>query len=86
MFIYSKRNFIVRLSDGSSYRIAKDCTGEIPGRVAETKLIKDAVSAGLIVTPSSHKDAEIADKIDEAKEVEETKDIRPDAKAKKSKK
>ena len=51
MFIVSKKKFIVRRADGSSYLIRKDYIGEIPGDVAESNLVQKAIRGGSIAVP-----------------------------------
>ena len=50
MFIVSKKKFIVRRADGSSYLIRKDYIGEIPGDVAESNLVQKAIRGCLLYT------------------------------------
>ena len=59
MFIVSKRNFMVRRADGSSYRIAKDFIGEIPEDVAQSVLVQQAICGGLISTPEGKTDGQL---------------------------
>lgn len=59
MFISSKKNFLVRLDDGSTYRIRRDYIGNIPDKVAESYLVQMAIKGGDIVTPESHSDKAI---------------------------
>jgi hypothetical protein len=79
MFIVSKRNFKLRLADGSVYKIAKDFIGEIPFEVAAHPLIQNAIDSGWITAPASHTDNDLyrADAIAERKAAEA--DLRPDA-------
>ena len=84
MFITSKRNLLVKLPDGSEYKIARDFVGEIPEELAEVDLIKLAISDGTIVTPKSKEDEVIEAAVEEAAELEN--DIRPDAEKKDVKK
>ena len=79
MFIVSKRNFKLRLADGSVYRIAKDFIGEIPFEVAAHPLVQNAIDSGWITAPASHTDNDLyrADAIAERKAAES--DLRPDA-------
>ncbi len=79
MFIISKRNFLVRRADGSSYIVKKDYIGEIPQDVFESTVIQGAIKGGLVATPKTHQDKEL-DKADaEAADKAESADIRPDA-------
>ena len=84
MFITSKRNLLIKLPDGSEYKIARDFVGEIPDELANVDLIKLAISDGTIVTPESKKDVGIEAAVEAASELEN--DIRPDAKKKDVKK
>lgn len=59
MFIFSKKNFLIRRADGSEYRIAKEYTGEIPEDIAQSRLVQNAVKGGSIVTPAGHSDKKI---------------------------
>lgn len=79
MFIVSKRNFKLRLADGTVYRIAKDYIGEIPFEVAAHPLVQNAIDSGWITAPAGHADADLyrADAIAERKAAEA--DLRPDA-------
>lgn len=79
MFIVSKRNFKLRLKDGTVYRIAKDFIGEIPFEVAAHPLVQNAIDSGWITAPAGHADADLyrADAIAERKAAEA--DLRPDA-------
>lgn len=79
MFIISKRNFLVRRADGSSYIVKKDYIGEIPQDVFESTVIQGAIKGGLVATPKTHQDKELY-KADAESEVKaDTADIRPDA-------
>lgn len=80
MFIISKRNFLVRRADGSSFLIKKDFVGDIPDDVFESGLVQGAIKGGLIAAPESKKDKDIykADEKADAKAADA--DIRPDAK------
>lgn len=79
MFIVSKRNFKLRLADGTVYRIAKDFIGEIPFEVAAHPLIQNAIDSGWITAPASHADKALyeADAVAAQKAAEA--DLRPDA-------
>ena len=79
MFIVSKRNFKLRLADGSVYRIAKDFIGEIPFEVAAHPLIQNAIDSGWVTAPASHADKALyeADAVAAQKAAES--DLRPDA-------
>lgn len=79
MFIVSKRNFKLRLADGTVYRIAKDFIGEIPFEVAAHPLVQNAIDSGWITSPAGHSDNDLyrADAIAERKAAEA--DLRPDA-------
>ena len=79
MFIISKRGFKFRFPDGSFYRVDRDFVGDVPGRVAEHPLFKAAVSGGEIMTPDTHKDADIYRAEENAVKAAERADIRPDA-------
>lgn len=56
MFIFSKKNFLIRRADGSEYLIAKGYTGEIPEDIAQSRLVQNAIKGGSIVTPAGHSD------------------------------
>ena len=79
MFIVSKRNFKLRLADGSVYRIAKDFIGEIPFEVAAHPLIQNAIDSGWVTAPANHADKALyeADAVAAQKAAES--DLRPDA-------
>lgn len=79
MFIVSKRNFKLRLKDGTVYRIAKDFIGEIPFEVVAHPLIQNAIDSGWITAPTSHADKALyeADAVAAQKAAEA--DLRPDA-------
>lgn len=79
MFIVSKRNFKLRLADGTVYRIAKDFIGEIPFEVAAHPLIQNAIDSGWITAPAGHADKALyeADALAAQKAAEA--DLRPDA-------
>ena len=79
MFIVSKRNFKLRLADGTVYRIAKDFIGEIPFEVAAHPLIQNAIDSGWITAPAGHADKALyeADAVAAQKAAEA--DLRPDA-------
>lgn len=78
MFIMSKRNFLVKRADGSTYRVKKDFVGDIPQDVYDSSVIQGAIQGGLVVTPSSHKDAALYQADEAAQEKEAAADIRPD--------
>lgn len=76
MFIMSKRNFLVRRADGTSFLIKKDFVGDIPKDIAKSTVVTGAIKGGLIVVPSSHKDKDMHKAADEAKKTEDKADIR----------
>ena len=80
MFIVSKRNFLVRRADGTSYLVKKDYVGDVPDDVFGSRLIQGAMKTGLVIAVQSHKDKELI-AADEAQEKQEAADTRPDAKA-----
>lgn len=82
MFIISKRNFLVRRADGSSYIVKKDYIGEIPQDVFESTVIQGALKGGLVAAPESHKDKALYEADAEAADKADAVDIRPDAKNK----
>ena len=82
MFIISKRNFLVRRADGSSYIVKKDYIGEIPQDVFESTVIQGALKGGLVAAPESHKDKALYEADVEAADRADAVDIRPDAKNK----
>lgn len=82
MFIISKRNFLVRRADGSSYIVKKDYIGEIPQDVFESTVIQGALKGGLVAAPESHKDKALYEADTEAADKADAVDIRPDAKNK----
>lgn len=79
MFIMSKRTFLVKRADGSTYRVKKDFVGDIPQDVYDSSVIQGAIQGGLVVSPSSHKDAALYRADEAAQEKEAAADIRPDA-------
>lgn len=79
MFIVSKRNFKLRLADGSVYRIAKDFIGEIPFEVAAHPLIQNAIDSGWVTAPASHADKALYEADAEAAQKAAEADLRPDA-------
>lgn len=79
MFIVSKRNFKLRLADGTVYRIAKDFIGEIPFEVAAHPLIQNAIDSGWITAPASHADKALYEADAEAAQKAAESDLRPDA-------
>ena len=81
MFIVSKRNFLVRRADGTSYLVKKDYVGDVPDDVFGSRLIQGAMKTGLVSAVKSHKDKDLIAADDEAQEKQEAADIRPDAKA-----
>lgn len=82
MFIVSKRNFLVRRADGTSYLVKKDYVGNVPDDVFNSRLIQGAMKTGLVIAVQSHKDKELIAADEEAQEKQEAADIRPDAKEK----
>lgn len=82
MFIVSKRNFLVRRADCSSYFIRKDFVGEIPQDVYQSGLVQGAIQGGLIAVSDNSEDKILQDAEEKAAKVEAAKDIRPDAKTK----
>ena len=81
MFIVSKRNFLVRRADGTSYLVKKDYVGDIPDDVFNSPLIQGAMKNGLVIAVQSHKDKDLIAADEEAQEKQAAADIRPDAKA-----
>ena len=79
MFIVSKRNFKLRLADGSVYRIAKDYIGEIPFEVAAHPLIQNAIDSGWITAPAGHADKALYEADADAALKAAEADLRPDA-------
>ena len=79
MFIVSKRNFKLRLADGTVYRIAKDFIGEIPFEVAAHPLIQNAIDSGWITAPAGHADKALYEADAEAVLKAADADLRPDA-------
>lgn len=82
MFIISKRNFLVRRADGSSYIVKKDYIGEIPQDVFESTVIQGAIKGGLVSTPETHRDKALYEADAKAEAKADAADIRPDAKDK----
>lgn len=81
MFVVSKRNFLVRRADGTSYLVKKDYVGDIPDDVFNSPLIQGAMKTGLVIAVQSHKDKDLIAADEEAQEKQAAADIRPDAKA-----
>lgn len=79
MFIVSKRNFKLRLADGTVYKITKDFIGEIPFEVAAHPLIQNAIDSGWITAPASHADKALYEADAEAAQKAAEADLRPDA-------
>lgn len=79
MFIMSKRTFLVKRADGSTYRVKKDFVGDIPQDVYESSVIQGAIKGGLVAAPGSHKDAALYQADEASQEKESAADIRPDA-------
>lgn len=79
MFIISKRNFLVRRADGSSYIVKKDYIGEIPQDVFESTVIQGAIKGGLVSTPETHRDKALYEADAKAEAKADAADIRPDA-------
>lgn len=79
MFIIAKRGFKFRFHDGSVYKIARDHVGEVPDYVAKHPLFIAAVRGGEIMTPDTHRDADIHRAEEVAAEAFKKTDIRPDA-------
>lgn len=79
-FIISKRNFLVRQADGSSYMVKKDFMGDIPDDVFNSGIIQGAIKGGLVATADTHKDAAIKKAVETAAKKEKAADKRPDAK------
>lgn len=84
MFIVSKRNFLVRRADGSSYLVKKDFVGEIPKDVFDSTVIQGAIKGGLAAVPSTRKDKDLYQAEQTAQEKEEECDLRPDTQAEKT--
>ena len=59
MFISSKVRFLVHRADGSKYVIPEGFVGEIPDDVGRSAIVQLAIRGGEIVTPQSHKDADV---------------------------
>lgn len=81
MFVVSKRNFLVRRADGTSYLVKKDYVGDIPDDVFSSRLIQGAMKTGLVIAVQSHKDKDLIAADEEAQKKQGAADIRPDAKA-----
>ena len=79
MFIVSKRNFLVRRADGTSYLVKKDYVGDVPDDVFGSRLIQGAMKTGLVIAVQSHKDKDLIAADEEAEKKQEAVDIRPDA-------
>ena len=79
MFIVSKRNFKLRLADGTVYRIAKDFIGETPFEVAAHPLIQNAIDSGWITAPAGHADKALYEADADAALKAAEADLRPDA-------
>ena len=79
MFLVSKKNYLVRRADGSSYLIKKDYIGEIPDDVAGSSLVKKAIRGGSISIPEGKRDGQLEKADEKAKRNASKKDIRPDA-------
>lgn len=79
MFIVSKKNFLIRRADGSSFLIRKDFVGEIPADVAENWMVQGAIADGTIATPQGKKDAALEAAAAAAAEKAAESDIRLDA-------
>lgn len=79
-FIISKRNFLVRRADGSSYMVKKDFMGDIPDDVFNSGIIQGAIKGGLVATTDTHKDAAINKAVETAAKKEKAADKRSDAK------
>lgn len=82
MFIISKRNFLVRRADGSTYFIKKDFVGEIPQDVFESGIVQGALKGGFIAASANSADKDLQKAEENAAKTEAENDIRPDAKAK----
>lgn len=83
MFIISKRNFMARRADGSSYYIKKDYVGEIPQDVFESGIVQGAIKGGLIAASEKSSDKDMQKAEEKAEEAEAAADIRPDAQKRK---
>lgn len=86
MFIVSKKNFIFRLSDGSTFQVRRDYMGDVPDYLQEHPLFQAAVRGGDIMTPESTADKAIYKADDVSEAAQAAADIRPDAPAKKARK
>lgn len=78
MFIMSKRNFLVRRADGTSFLIAKDYAGDIPADIYQSTVVQGALKGGLIIEPSSRSDKDIYKAAEKADKAEKAADIRKD--------
>lgn len=67
MFISSKQKFLIHRANGESFVIPNGYLGEIPEDVAKSATVCLAIKGGQIVTPSSHKDADIAEAVEKPK-------------------
>ena len=79
-FIISKRNFLVRRADGSSYLVKKDFMGDVPEDVFNSGIIQGAIKGGLVATAETHRDKSIDKAVETAAKKEKAVDKRPDAK------
>lgn len=79
-FIISKRNFLVRRADGSSYLVKKDFMGDVPEDVFNSGIIQGAIKGGLVATAETHRDKAINKAVETAAKKEKAADKRPDAK------
>lgn len=86
MFIVSKKNFIFRFPDGSTFLVRRDYMGDAPDYLKDHPLFQAAVRGGDIMVPGSTSDKAVyaADAVSEAAQA--AADIRPDAPAKKARK
>lgn len=78
MFIISKRNFLVRRADGSSFIVKKDYIGDIPQDIFESTVIQGAIKGGLVATPNTGKDKDLQQSDEESQAKEDAADIRTD--------
>ena len=81
MFIVSKRNFLVRRADGTSYLVKKDYVGDVPDDVFGSRLIQGSMKTGMVIAVQSHKDKDLIAADDEAQDKQAAADILPDANA-----
>ena len=79
-FIISKRNFLVRRADGSSYLVKKDFMGDVPEDVFNSGIIQGAIKGGHVATAETHRDKSIDKAVETAAKKEKAVDKRPDAK------